>query len=532
MKKNFKINLDFIFFIFMLLGTLLTLIYIFHTSISLLTSDSVLANVVSHQQVVNRTFLLKNWYYGDAFFLFIVNIPIHFLSFVLKNVRLLKQSVVLFIAILFLVFLYKTGKQFLGRREGILAITIFLTGVSYSVLDFFYAWDTCLPMVVQAIILLYLYYRGINSKEHKEFYYVLSFIFTFLFTMGNLFYLPLIIIPFLITECIIYHKSLPWKKIGGIFLAGVTAVCIFYILSMNYPFNPSKILTVAQRENVNLVTKLESIIDMNLSFFGYDNRNHVLSFSAGSQYFLQNYQEYSLLSLQGIADFIKLVANIFFMVIVPIFLYKNYKKNSKTVNFLLVFHSMVWFVMILYYILSNHFYYTSLDLKYYLFPFVINIMLGTYIFTSYFSKYKLYSFLCSCFLISYLVSNLYTTSLVIKNHNQQEINRKMELVELLKKNHLTFGYGSYYNSLLTSYLSNYQITVANVKYQSGIVPYLLYSDERWYHKKGKVFFIFDEKNIEHLKTCEKKYGVANKILTCDGYTVLVYYENPVDFEIK
>ncbi len=532
MKKNFKFNLDFILFMLMLLGLFLTLIYIFYTSTALLASDSVLANVVTHQQVLNRTLLLNHWYYGNDFFLFSINIPIYFLSFFVKNVRLLKQIGSLFIAILFFILLYQVGKRFLGKREGLLSIIIFLTGVSYSVLDYFYAWDTCLPIVVQAILLLYLYYRGIDSEERKKFYYILSLIFTFLFTIGNLLYLPLVIFPFLLTKCFIYRTSLPWKKLGGIFLVSVVAFFSFHILCINNSYNPSKVAEKNEEESIRLGTKLESIIDMNLSFFGYDNRDHVLSKSAGSQYFLQNHQEYSIVSIHGIVDFIQLAANIFFMIVVPTLLYKNYKKNSKSVNFLLLFNSIVWIIMILYYILSSHFHYNSVDLKYFLFLFVINIMLGTYIFTSYFSKYKLYSFLCGCFLISYLVSNLYTTGLVIKNHNQQEINRKMELVELLKKNHLTFGYGSYYNSLLTSYLSNYQITVANVQYQSGIVPYSLYSDERWYNKKGKVFFIFDERNIEHLKTCEKKYGVANKILTCDGYTVLVYYENPVDFEMK
>lgn len=530
MKKNIKFNLDFIFFVLLLLGAFLTLIYIFYTSTAFLTSDSVIANVVSHQQMINKTVLLNNWYYGNDFFLFSINILVYLLSFLFKNVRLLKQIGVLFIATLFFILLYQMGKRFLGKREGLLSIIIFLTGISYSVLDYFYAWDTCLPIVVQAIALLYLYYRGVDSRERKKFYYIFSLIFTFLFTMGNLLYLPLVILPFLFTDFLIYHKNLPWKKLGGILLVSTIAFCVFHILCMNYSYNPSKVVTVTKKGSVGLVTKLESIIDMNLSFFGYDNRDHVLSESAGSQYFLQNHQEYSILSLHGLFDFIRLAANVLFMIVVPICLYKNYKKNSKKVNFLLVFNSMVWVTMILYYILLNHFHYTSVDLKYFLFPFVINIMLGTHFLTSYFSKYKLYSLLCSCFLVSYLISNLYTTNLVVKNHNQQEINRKMELVELLKKNHLTFGYGSYYNSVLTSYLSNYKITVANVNYQSGVALYPLYSDKRWYHKKGKVFFIFDEKNMDYLEKFKKKYGIANKTVTCSGYTVLIYFENPVDFK--
>ena len=58
------------------MGLVATLIYIFHSSTAILTSDSVITDVLSHQQRLNNEFFLKTWYYGNEFWIFQQYLPV------------------------------------------------------------------------------------------------------------------------------------------------------------------------------------------------------------------------------------------------------------------------------------------------------------------------------------------------------------------------------------------------------------------------------------------------------------------------
>ena len=68
-----------------IVGICLTIYYIFYTSTALLTSDSVITDVVAHYQRVNKEFILHNWYYTNEFWLFSLTIPVYLLSFFIKK---------------------------------------------------------------------------------------------------------------------------------------------------------------------------------------------------------------------------------------------------------------------------------------------------------------------------------------------------------------------------------------------------------------------------------------------------------------
>ncbi len=109
-----------LFAIAMILGAFFTLVYIFYTSTALLTSDSVITDVLAHQQVVNHQILLSSWYYGNEFWLFSLSIPTLIISFFIKNNLLLRQVSVLITAVFFFILLYQTGKKFIGKKEALL----------------------------------------------------------------------------------------------------------------------------------------------------------------------------------------------------------------------------------------------------------------------------------------------------------------------------------------------------------------------------------------------------------------------------
>ena len=55
------------------------------SSSNLLTSESLITDVIAHQQIVNKQIILNNWYYGNELWLYSFSIPSVLLSFILKN---------------------------------------------------------------------------------------------------------------------------------------------------------------------------------------------------------------------------------------------------------------------------------------------------------------------------------------------------------------------------------------------------------------------------------------------------------------
>lgn len=523
MKK--RLNLKYIFYgIVFVLGISMTIFYIFHTATLSLTSDSVISDVMLYQHLINKHLLLSNWYYGSSFNLFSINIFTVICQFFLKNNLIIRHISILLMGIVFFIILYKYGKKFLSKEETIIFILIFLTGVSYSVLDYFYSYNSYLVMVVNSLLLLYLYFKSFESKNSKIIYYILALSLTLLWGIDNYKYLIMITLPFMLAELFLKKKQ-QLKKLGGLLGVVLISVVAIFVLEHQYQFHEEHDYQIVSNK-FYILDKVRALFDISINFFGYDNRNNVNSALAGEQYFVATNETYSIVSARGIADFIKAAASIIFLIITPIMLYKNYRKNDSKINFLLIFNTISWLIMIFYYFILNNYIYPVMSLKYFLFNFILSILLGIYFLSKYFAKTKLCNLLYYLFIVSYLLSNIYYFNLT-NNYDKDQEKEKFRLVKVLKAHNLTFGYGSYYNSLLTSYLSNYQITVANVKYESNIIKYKLYSDKKWYKHTGKVFFIIDENNLKYIKKYKKRYGRPNKVYTFQGFTVYVYDKNPL-----
>ena len=165
-----------LFYIMAVLGVIITLIYIFNISSHLLTSESVITDVILHQQILNKQLFLNNWVYGSNFAFSSINIFSALLSFFIKNNLILRYTSILCMAVLFFVIIYKYGRKFLDKKETLILILIYLTGVSYSVLDYFYAYNTYLTIIVNSLILLYLLYKSFEKQNNSKFYYLCALI--------------------------------------------------------------------------------------------------------------------------------------------------------------------------------------------------------------------------------------------------------------------------------------------------------------------------------------------------------------------
>jgi len=541
--KHFKNNRNMILFAILTMGISLTLIYIFYTSTAFLHSDSVITDCIAHQQRIHNQFILSNWYYGNEFWLFSLSIPTYLLSYIIKDNLLLRQVSVLITAIVFFVILYKYAKKFLPKEEKLFLLAIFATGISYSVLDYFYNFNAYLTVVINSMLLLYTYFKAFEEKNSKKVYYIFALILTFIFNVGSLRYLPSVTAPFIATEIILaiidnYKKDILKISINKrivkmlvIVLVSFVALGIYFILINKYHF----VTRAAEGEYIQLTTdeiikNIGSFFECIYNFFGYDNKPHNYTFMVHEGYFLNWSKNYSVYSLWGIFNLIKILASILFMVVAPIVLFKNYKKNSRNINFLLVFNTISWAIMLYLYLFSDSFFHNYSECKYFLFNIVINIILALNCCYKYLSVNKNSKLLLDAFLVIYLISNLYQTATVIIEHNKSAIDNRYELTRTLEENDLTFGYGDFWASLMTDFLSDYKIEVVPLNLTSNMELDKWYVDEkileRNYHT-GKTFLVLNSfEYSEYSDIYIDECGEPDKVLTAGSYYIYVYNKNP------
>lgn len=541
--KYFKFNRNMILFAILTMGISLTLVYIFYTSTAFLHSDSVITDCIAHQQRIHNQFILSNWYYGNEFWFFSLTIPTYLLSYIIKDNLLLRQVSVLITAVIFFVILYKYAKKFLPKDEKLFLLAIFATGISYSVLDYFYAFNAYLTVVINSMLLLYVYFKVFEEKNTKVIYYIFALILTFIFNIGSLRYLPSVIGPFVITEIILafidnYKKDIlkirmnkRVIKILVIVLVSFVALGIYFILINKYHFTTrAAVGEYIELTTNNIIENVGSIFECIYNFFGYDNRPHSYTWMTREGYFLNWSKNYSVYSLWGIFNFIKILASILFMVVAPIILFKNYKKNSRNINFLLIFNTVSWAIMIYLFIFSDSFFHNYSECKYFLFNIVISIILAINCCYKYFSKNKNIKLLVDAFLIIYLISNLYQTSMVIIDHNKSVVESRYELTKTLEENDLTFGYGNFWSSLMTNFLSDYKIEVVPLNLGNNIELDKWYVDEKLLKKNyhmGKTFFVLNSFEYSEFSDIYiDEFGEPDEVLTAGAYYIYVYDKNP------
>lgn len=549
--RNFKINYQKIAIFLSIIGFILLLIYIFHTSTAILTSDSVITDVLSHEQKLNNELLLKHWYYGNEFWLFSLSIPTLIFSFFSSNQILIRQISVLITGILFFILLYKYSKKFLEKKDQITIIAIFASGISYSVLDYFYAFNAYLTVVINSLFLLFLYYKCFEDKKvfnKNIIYFILAIIVTFLLNMESLRYAPMITLPFIITEFILiiknhlngnileFLKDKKTIKTICILCVAVVALVIYHILTDVYHFDArASNMHYLQIKTDNISKGFNALIDCVFNFFGFDNKNHPNTFMMPSDYFLPQEKTFSILSIRGISYFIKWIMCILTMVITPIYLWKHYKKLDSKIQFLLLFNTISWIIMIFSYFCLEGFFYHYHELKYFLTNIILNILLTIYLVTKFWVKKPLLKTVFQIFFILYIISNLYTTTVILLEHNQKTIDRRYELTRVLEKNNLDFGYADFWDGLLTYYLSNYKIKIAGVNYEGELKINRWYADERWYknsYHSGKTFLVLNAHGKMYQEFYLKIYGKPNKKINTKHYTIFIYNKNPFYFSTK
>ncbi len=128
---------------------------------------------------------------------------------------------------------------------------------------------------------------------------------------------------------------------------------------------------------------------------------------------------------------------------------------------------------------------------------------------------------------SYINSNIKTIySLDSSKHLIKNEHPKKGLIKFLEENELSYGYASYWNAGVSTIISNNKVFVAGISLPDMKPNYLL-SSEKWYYPstyQGETFILLEqaEKESINLNGLNNKLGEPKKILTYQGYTIIVY----------
>ena len=215
--------------------------------------------------------------------------------------------------------------------------------------------------------------------------------------------------------------------------------------------------------------------------------------------------------------------------------FKKFKENNHKIQFLIVFNAISWIIMIYSYLFMDGFFYNSSELKYFIFNIILNIILGIYCIFKFYAIKPVTKVIFECLLIFYVIANIYQTSVIVVEHDQKALDRRYELVNVLKENNLTFGYADFWDGLMTYYLSNYKITTVSVITDDRVSSYRWYSDKRWYdsgYHTGKTFLALNSNGKLFKDFYKMYYGNPDKIVETDNYTVFIYNKNPFDNEFE
>ena len=517
------------------IGIILTLLYIFRTSTIMLNTDYVITDVITHEQKLTGQFILKDWYYSNESFTKSISIPTYVLSFVIKNNLLLRQVCVLITSIIFFILLYIYGKKYLEKRERLILLAIFASGISYSVLDYFYAFNTYLTVVINSLMLFFLYYKAFEEKEKNKLYLVLSVIFTFLFSMGSLRYICAVIIPFVFTELILLFKKNKNEilnkviKIIGIILTLIIGILIYKLLFTNHKFS----ISIYNKIDFNIIkSNFMSVVDSIFNFFGFDNMNNIYQKRLGNWFYVNEHKEFSIYSIRNISYILKFLAFFVFIIVSPIALFKKYKQNDKKINILLIFNTVSWVCNIFAYVIIKNYQHNYGSMHYFMFNIVISIVLGLYLLSNHI-KNKNIKMIVYLFLIVYILANIYTTSVtIIENNNRRPIQR--EIAKILMKNDLTFGYGDYYDSLIINFFSGYEVDIVPINYfynNKHILKNSKISIHSKNYNKGKMFILYNPNFTEFNSYLLTGYQ-PDKTIHYKKYRIDIFNINPFTRRIK
>ncbi len=498
-------------------------------SMTLMDSDMASEILLAKECMLEKSFFPRGWHYSTEIRLIntqLVSAPVFFFT---DNWVIVKTITVIVVCLLYSLSLWFLLNQIEIKKTWIKFLSCLLLFSPWSFLAWKYVYygSYYIPHIAISFIyigiFLYINKNSLSDKKYKA-YQIIFWLLAFYSGFSSIRYLIYFVfpvaavmnyraisnlsknkIPFNFKKYFIEDKSIFYST-GGLFLGGFGYVINTLFLSHFYSFSNFNTTAFRTIGDVKLVDFYAGILDL----LGYKN-------------------EVSVLTPSGISDLLLYVALVFFVICFYQLLKKDSKNNENQKLFLsitLMIFAFDTFVYIK----------TEYILRYFLLlvPYIIPCF-AIMISSDQLSNLKRY-ILGVTLSVTLMINSFYTFESVLNKSYKNDLaytDNKIDVCNFLKENNLNFGYATFWNANVFTYLSNGQIELANLyrksidddnyiqneyDYDNWLTP------KRYYTKSDdtkNVFLLIDSREYE-LNSQTNVIQNGNCIYSDDYYKVYLY----------
>lgn len=522
-SKLSKIILLFFFGI----GIICTIYFIFNGAHIIFNSDTATANLLAREQLLVGQLFPRNWIYVQDIWTIFINVPMIFLSMLIKNQLMLRSTAVLIQTIFYVIILIWFSRKILKNNSWILYCAILFAGMSDYYLENMFGQAAYEYIMIWVLSLVFFGLLSINEDftiNNKPM--IIFFILLFVSSIGGIRYVGSFLVPFLFSVCLVYYidnqsllneyiikhliNFIKWVAI--VFIATILGLILFKnlteICGYNAGLSNPMILSGYQYEDI--FNSARAILPSLWILMGFD-------FSV------------PLFSLQGVFSIVKMVATIAFVFVFPILCTIKYTTLNVTMKRFILF---CWFsfiiTVVLFIVVPNMGGIAAA--RYFQVTVVLQLIISSYyIYTFMLNKNILTAIISMVAIILFIVGSL--VGMVKASQNEKELLKPTyDLIDVLRQKGLTFGYAGYWDAYRLSVFADFNPEIV-AALGDPVSPKYYLSSSRWYsdeYYQGKTFLLLDEASYNYYlvdRKLEKQFGKEEEFFQYDKYYIYVYDYN-------
>lgn len=478
---------------------------------------------------LQKSFIPRSWYYSTEIRLLntqLISAPIFAFT---NNWVVVKSITVIIISLLYSLSLWFLLSELEIKELWIkmLSCLLIFSPWSMQLWQFVLYGSYYMPHISISFVFIGLFFGIFNNnysaKKHRT-YKILYWLLAFYSGLSSIRYIIYFVFPLAFIINFIAISNLSRNKIHfefrkyfiddrkvfystlALFVSGFGYICNSFVLAKFYSFSNFNMTALKTIGSVKFVDFYAGILDL----FGYKN-------------------EVSVLTPSGLSDLLLYVALIFFVIcLVHLLRKKEFQGNQKLFLMLtvviLVFDSFVYIK-------------TEFIIRYFLLlvPYIIPCF-AIIISNSDVPNVKKW-ILGTSLSVTLLTNSFYTFETTLNYSNTTE---KKAVTKFLLDNNYTFGYGTFYNANVFTYLSNGKIEVGNL-YKKDIDNQMFLIDEykydtwltpkRYYSQPDSLKNVFLILDAQEYKNNINHNSIKNgKCIYDDGYYYVFLYDTLKDFK--
>ncbi len=510
-----------------IIGFVLTIYFIFVGSRILFNSDTATANLLAREQILSGDFFPKDWVYVQDLWTFSLNIPIVFLSFIIKDQILIRSVAVLLQTIILLLVLIVFSRKVLNNNSWIIYCTILLSGISQYYNENMFGQATYANITIFILLMLILGLLSIdgNMKINKTSFVILS-VLTLITNIGGVRYLASFLIPFVISVFLVYfidNNNITFKEIikpaysfiKWTFLLFIITICglaIFkYITSVgSYKAGISNPALFSGYDLDSLTGSSRAVIPSFWALFGYDT-------------------SVSLFSINGIVTMVKLFGMFAFVFVFPLMLTRKYKTLNIKIKRLILFSWISLAITVILFIFIQGLGSIS-SARYFQVNIILQIIVSCYyIYAFMLKKNFLTCFVSMCALILF-IGGSQLLFIQMNDNVIAQLKPTYDLVESLKNRNLKMGYASYWNAYENSVFADFNPEIVAI-IGDPIEPFYHLTSKRFYSSEyynGKTFLMLTKDEYDWAMKDDKlskQFGQSIDFYIQGDYYISIYNYN-------